>query len=123
MCHVTLRSHGNSISSVSSGETGHAECPGKTSVFPKFPGIVWYEIAIHFISKKRGGGQEAGLRAERALEGWLLGDALGAGVDQLDADGWVFGPGGDEAPAHQVEVMPTSFGEDVYRRVVGEGVQ
>ncbi len=46
------------------------------------------------------GGNQAALLFEGPAETGFVGDSFGAGVGQLVADGFVLGPGGDQAPAH-----------------------
>ena len=76
-------------------QTGHAkgfvvrplEPPGNFAAAPGFP------------FQKGVGRDEAAASGERVTKSRLFRNGFGAGVDALEADLGIFGPGGDQAPA------------------------
>ena len=58
---------------------------------------------------------QAAVVTERGAEGRLLGQRLGAGVDQPGADGRVFCPRGDQPPDEEIRPARAVVGDDQHR--------
>src|SRR6185295_3681447 len=77
-------------------------------------GLLELALLLPFIEAV--GRDQTAFLLEAPLEGGLLGDALGAGVDHAVADRRLLGPEGDEAPAQQVEPARAAGLRDAHHR-------
>ncbi len=66
------------------------------------------------------GGDQASLFFKGAAVADFLGDVIGAGVGEFVADGFVLGPGGNEAPAHGAQGGGATFPEQ-HRGLLARG--